>query len=322
MGSKRAGTVRALTTAAAALVAVAGVAGAAAAQEEPGLCRLFDIDAFAAATGQQYEQPPFWDLAENCKYVATSNPEGLHYVALQLTSMVPFDRVRESADEAVDLEIGGHPAFAMAETVSVRDELRELVYVDLGSTTFIATLIAEEGSIPDQRSHVIALAETAVSDLGDVPAAATEPPSEAMAIAAPELPSVEGVSWRNEWVGGGADLADPASMEPLLERLETDLSSLVVLTANAESTDGERLGGYTAIRVDGVAPAELEDAVRGWFGGLLGVDAPDTVTIGGKDVARLDIGPDQSVLIYVSGDTAVLLDVGEPHVGRILEALP
>jgi len=324
MGSKRGTSLRVLATSVVLSVGMAGVAGSAvAAEEELGLCRLFDIDAFTAATGQVYEQPPFWDLEENCKYVATSSPDGFHYVALQLTVVVPYDGVRGSASEAVDLEIGGHQAFASSQVVSVRDELRELVYVDLDGTTFIATLIAEEGTIPGQRDHVVRLAETAVAGLGEVGAAATEPPASSASVAAPELPTVNGIDWTNEWVGGGADLGDPASTAPLLEALGAGLSSLVVVTAEAESTeDGAPIGNITAIRVRGADQATLEGAVRTWLGGLLGVDEFETASVAGKDVAKVDAGPDQTVLVYVSGDTAVLVALEEPHAEHVLEALP
>ncbi|MEX1344830.1 MAG: hypothetical protein AB1Z63_09185 [Candidatus Limnocylindrales bacterium] len=322
MNTKRRTSLRAMSATAVLSVALAGVAGpAAGAEDVPGLCRLLDIDAFAAATGQEYERPPFWDLEDNCKYVATSNPDGQHYVALQLTEVLPYDRVRESALEATDLEIDGHPAFAASEEVSVRDELREFVYVDLDGVTFLVSLFAEEGTIPDQRGHAISLAETAVPALGDVGAAATEPPS-AATVTMLDLPTVDGISWSGEWMGGGADLSDPSSVEPLLQALGAEMASLTVLTARAESTeDGSSLGSITAMRVDGADEAALEGAVDTWFAGLFGVDGLETASLGGKDVATIDI-EGQSLLVYVTGDTAVVLDFAGPSAERLLEALP
>lgn len=321
MNTKRRTSLRALSVSAVLAVALAGAGTVAGADDEPGLCRLFDIDEFAAATGQEYEQPPFWDLADNCKYVATSNPDGQHYVSLSLTELVPYDRVRESALNATDLEIDGHPAFAASDEISVRDELREYVYVDLDGVTLVVTLIAEEGTISDQRDQVISLAETAVPGLGDLGPAATEPAA-AADVSVLELPTVEGVSWSGEWSGGGAELSDPSSVEPLLQELGAEMASLTVRTARAESAaDGSSLGSITAMRVDGADEAALQGAVETWLSGLFGIDGLEASSLGGKDVATLEVDG-QTLLAYVTGDTLVVIDFGGPEAERLLAELP
>ena len=302
------------------------------AQVEAGLCRVMDIDAIAEMTGQQYEASPFWDLADNCKYLATSHPDGNHYVRLHLDGLAPYERYREGSLDPVDLEVGGRPAFSAFDE-DPRGWLNTQVAVDLGEVTLRATLIADEGADPDQMDNTVRLAEMAVAGLDDEGAAgpaATEAEPEAASDVPPiDLPAVDGMTWEREYHGYGATALDsdiaPLGIDVLLDAIDADISRFGAHGADARDIDsGERLGAYLALRVDGADRESMEHAVLVWVAALLELpEAPvATDSIGGLDVLVVAPGEGmEPVYIYTTGDTVHLISTPEGEAARILAAL-
>ncbi len=303
------------------------------AQEEPGLCRVMDIEAMAGLTGQQYEAAPFWDLADNCKYLATSDPDGNHYVRLHLDGLASYERYREGSLDPVDLEVGGRPAFSTIDD-DRRGWLNTQVAVDLGEVTLRATLIADEGADPDQMDNTVRLAEMAIAGLdgeGATGPAATEAEPDAAPDVQPiALPAVDGIEWDREYEGYGATALDsdiaPVAIDVLLDAIDADISRFGAHGADArDSESGERTGAYLALRVAGADRESMEHAVLTWVAALLDMpEAPvEDASIGGLDV--LVVVPAEGmepVYIHTASDTVHLISTPEDVADRILAALP
>ena len=303
------------------------------AQEEAGLCRVMDIDAVAEMSGQQYEASPFWDLADDCKYLATSHPDGNHYVRLHLDGLAPYERYREGSLDPVDLEVGGRPAFSAFDE-DPRGWLNTQVAVDLGEVTLRATLIADEGADPDQMDNTIRVAAMAVARLDDEGAAgltAMEADTGAASDVPPiDLPASDGIEWEREYEGYGATALDsdiaPLAIDVLLDAIDADLSRFGAHGADAYDIDsGERLGAYLALRVDGADRESMERAALAWVAALLELpEAPVAVdSIGGLGVLVVAPGEGmQPLYIYTAGDIVHLVSTPEDEAALILAALP
>ena len=303
------------------------------AQAEPGLCRVMDIDAMSEMTGQQYEAAPFWDLADNCKYLATSDPDGNHYVRLHLDGLASYERYREGSLDPVELEVGGRPAFSAFDD-DPRGWLNTQVAVDLGEVTLRATLIADEGADPEQMDNTVRLAEMAVAALDDEgatgPAATEAEPVAASDVRPIALPAVDGIEWEREYEGYGATALDsdiaPVAIDVLLDAIDADISRFGAHGADARDIDsGERSGAYLALRVDGADRESMERAVLAWVAALLDVpEAPvEDASIGGLDVLVVAPGEGmEPVYIHTTGDTVHLISTPEDEAARILAALP
>lgn len=303
------------------------------AQEEAGLCRVIDIEAVSEMTGQEYEASPFWDLADNCKYLATSDPDGNHYVRLQLDGLVPYERAREGSREPVDLEIGGRLAFTSFDD-DPRGWLQTQAAVDFGDVMLRATLIADEGADVDQMDNTVRLAEMAVAGLdseGAVgPDASDAVPDAASDVASIELPAAEGIEWEREYEGYGASAMEsdmaPLGIDTFLGAIDADVSRFGAHGVDARDAEtGELVGAYLALRVDGADQQSVERAALAWIASLLGVaEAPVSEgSIGGLDV--LIVAPPEGMsplYVHVAGDTVHLLTTPEAEAARILAALP
>jgi hypothetical protein len=310
---------------------MAGLAGGAAAQdEEPGLCELLDIDEFSAAVGLEFVTPPQIDRSDSCIYDAADAPEGRRSVriGIPLSQFGTYDQRREGAGamEPVDLTIGGRRAHVFSDTI--RGDLSESVYVDLGDEIFFAQLIVEEGAVPDQRERVIELAEATLSNLGPREPAPTEPPGPPVGASGIELPEVEGFTWDEQIGARGDQLGDVDGFDVvgftsgLLAEVGVDSAALGFLAVQAKEPSGIPAGEVLALRIDGVDPATLEQAVPEWLSGILGTDEFDTVTLAGKDVISVNAGGRQATLVYVTDDTVYLLAEDAEYTEPLLEALP
>jgi hypothetical protein len=315
------------------LLAIGGVPtlAADAADEEAGLCRVISIDVIADMTGQQYEETPFWDLADNCKYLATSDPDGSHYVRLHLDGLYPYDRYLEGALDPVELEIGGHRAF-LASDVDPRGWLNTQVAVDLGDVTLRTTVILDEGADPDQMDDTVRITEIALAGLGDESSPTEPSPDDSRSADVPglELPALEGFEWRGDIEAYGAGISDleDAGMnlpfEVLLEALGADIERLGFRTATIrDSATGEDVGNYLAVRVAGADTAELEPAALTWLASLLGTTevSAEPVSIGDREVLTITLSADEQAYVYVDGDSVHLLSMPEAVAASMLEAL-
>ena len=270
-------------------------------------------------------------FADNCKYLATSDPDGFHYARLHLDAMVPYEAFREGALDPVDIEVGGHPAFT-ASDLDPRGWLNTQVLVDLGDESLRVTLIADDGVDPDQMASTIRLAETAVGKLGSLDPQATIAPAETAAEATGlALPDVDGIRWQGEIKANGAEIAEMADaglnlpFEVLLEQLGAEISQLGFQTANAiDAETGAQLGSYLAVRVEGVDATSLEPAAIAWLTGLVGAAgvSVETTELGGRDVVLIGVGPGSEAYVYVSDDTAHLMALPGSTAARLLETLP
>lgn len=302
------------------------------AQEEAGLCRVLDIDELALMTGQQYEAPPFWDLADNCKYLALSDPDGNHYVRLHLDGLAPYERYREGSRDSVDLEVGGQRAFATSEIR--RGWLNTQVAVDLGDVTLRATLIADDGADPDQLANTVWLGEMAVAGLQgegtSAPDATDAAAGAALDVLPIALPAVDGIEWQREYEGYGAsatesDLA-PLDIDIFLDAVGADISRFGARGADAhDAATGERTGAYLAMRVAGADSEGLQRAALAWFAALL--DLPEVAaaeaSMAGLDVLVVELPEGLPPLyVYIAGETVHFVSTPEDEAARILAALP
>lgn len=308
------------------------VTGPALAQDEAGLCRVLDIDEVAQMTGQRYESPPFWDLADNCKYLADSDADGNHYVRLHLDGLAPYERYREGSLDPIDLEVAGRPAFAASDD-DPRGWLNTQVAVDFGETTLRATIIADAGADPDQLDHTIALAEMAAAQLD---AEATSEPEATSAasdvdpdLAPIPLPEVEGVEWRREYEGYGPTALDsdiaPMGIDVLLDAAEADIARFGVRAADVHDAEsGDRSGAYLAMRVAGAGRERMEEAALAWIASLLGQAevAATGRSIADRDVLVVSLPDDMELFVHAADDTVHFVSSSEDVATRILAALP
>jgi len=302
------------------------------AQEETGLCRVIDIDEVAEMTGQRYEATPFWDLADNCKYLASSDPDGNHYVRLHLDGLVSFERSREGSLDPVDLEVGGHRAFTAADD-DPRGWLNTQVAVDLGDVSLRATIIADEGADADQMDNTVRLAEMALANL-DTEGTPGPDATDALPVAVSDvppivLPVVDGMEWQREYEGYGASAMDsdiaPLAIDVFVDAIDADISRFGGRGVDAHHVDtGDRIGAYLAMRVAGADRESMERAALVWIAHLL--DLPEApvadASIGGLDV--LVVGPLDGMAplyIYTTGDTVHFISTPEDEAARILAAL-
>jgi hypothetical protein len=303
------------------------------AQEGPGLCRVIDIDEVAEMTGQRYEAAPFWDLADNCKYLATSDPDGNHYVRLHLDGLASYERYREGSLDPVDLEVRGRRAFTASDE-DPRGWLNTQVAVDLGEVTLRATIIADEGADTDQLDDTIRLAEMAVASL-DTEGTSEPDATDAMPVADSDvppiaLPVVDGIEWQREYEGYGATAADsdiaPLAIDVFVDAIEADISRFGGRGADAhDAATGDRIGAYLAMRVAGAGQESVEQAALVWIASLLDLpEAPATdASIGGRDVLVVVPAEGMAPLyVYTAGDTVHLVSTPEDDAARILAALP
>jgi hypothetical protein len=303
------------------------------AQEEAGLCRVLDIDEVAGMTGQQYEASPFWDLADNCKYLAVSDPDGNHYVRVHLDGLAPYERYREGSRDPIDLEVGGRRAFAASDD-DPRGWLNTQVAVDLGDVTLRATLITDEGADPDQLENTIRVAEMAVAGLSAEGASAAEA-NDAAPVPAPDvppmaLPTVDGIEWQREYEGYGASATEsdiaPLGIDIFLEAIGADISRFGARGADAhDAATGERMGAYLAMRMAGADRESLERAALAWFAALL--DLPEVSaasdSIGGLDVLAVTLPEGLPPLyVYAAGETVHFISTPQREAALILAALP
>ncbi|MEX1336177.1 MAG: hypothetical protein AB1Z66_12840, partial [Candidatus Limnocylindrales bacterium] len=302
-------------------------------EEEAGLCRVIDIAVVAEMTGQQYEPTPFWDFADNCKYLATSNPDGNHYVRLHLDGLATYERFREGSRDPVDLEIGGRPAFTTFDD-DPRGWLNTQVAVDLGDVTLRATLIADEGAVVDQMDDTVRLAEMALASLDDEGAIGLEAteaqPGAASDVTPIDLPAVDGIEWDREYQEYGADALEsdsaPLGLDVFLAAIDADASRLGTRGVDARDVEtDDLLGGYLALRVAGADAEGIEEAALVWIAALLDVpEAPvSDASLDGFDV--LVVAPPEGMsplYVYAEGDTVHLISTPEAVAARILAALP
>lgn len=300
-------------------------------EEEAGLCRLIEFDQLNSLSDVRYDETPFWDLADNCKYLATSDPNGSHYARLHLDGMVPFESLRDGALNPVDIEVGGFPAFS-ASDLDPRGWLNTQVLVDLGDPSFRVTLIADEGTDPDQMASTIRLAEIAVANLDPVESEAIASPTQTdSGITAIVLPEVEGIDWQGPIEGYGSQITELAEagmnlpFEVLLDELGADLSQLGFHVANAvDASTGEQIGNYLAVRVEGVDASRLQPAAVAWLSDLVSGQevSMQPAQLAGRDVVVIDVDPETDRALYVGEDTVHLITLPEPMIVALLETLP
>jgi hypothetical protein len=81
-----------------------------------------------------------------------------------------------------------------------------------------------------------------------------------------------------------------------------------------------------AVRIAGVDPATVRDAVTGIFLSAYPDPRQTPIRIAGKDVIAVTNGPDRPdalrLIVYASGDVAWLVGAVEPTLTEILEKLP
>ena len=304
-------SVRILLLATAPLLALP--AAAVAQDDEPMLCAALDIAAVAQDTGLEFESMPGHDSAGLCQVFVVGET---HHGAFLQFHEAPFEQTRESRD-AVEFALGERSAFSNTYD-NGQGRLVTEVYVDFAPEVLQAQIWAPEDAVAGQLDHTIAMTErvvAAIDELGlapELPSASTAA-AEAAGIV---VPAIDGVQFYGE-------REVPEFVEALAAAIDVDPSAVTVINLEARSCPTcPHLGAIAAIRVVGSDEGALTEAVTGVMAASAPMEATES-EIGGKVVTVFaDESGGQLASLYVIGDTAYLIAIGEPHDAAMLEALP
>ena len=200
----------------------------------------------------------------------------------------------------------------------------------MSKRSMMLTAVAAAGLVAGSIAGVTAQSEPSEDVTPEPAAESTAPSSELAMLLAP--PDVDGVEWAEISVRSGAEIEADTD-----EREQAEWSALLDGTGatyerasqlNAEPMDpetGEAIGIYSAIRIADADESQLREAL---LGVLRASDEAETFVfeeaeIGGKDVTVVTLDTDdQQATVYVSGDTAHLLDLPEEQLALVLASLP
>jgi hypothetical protein len=172
-------------------------------------------------------------------------------------------------------------------------------------------------------SSAAQMCEVVVGNLGDPSAGSDDAPGALL-----DRTAFEGLEWDifrcegSEILDDGND-TETSQWAPLGEAVGGGFEQVSTLTSVVQDpATGEQVGTYTAIRVAGVDETDLGPAVLVWLRQAVGSDefAVEEIEVGGKQVMAIAISPELRSLVYVSPDTAYLVDL--PDAASLLEKLP